>query len=249
MPNKKKKTTISDQSLHSTNSNLKSSVDNEITGESDSSKSNVQKQHIYISDVKFTIADIIQIILVVINIGMLIAFIVTSNQQNKNSLEALKQAEISNSFTRTSISLMDSSMKIDNRAYLVLQKISWGAFEYGKQSYFDVTLKNVGKTPAYSVGSPVLMKVYFNKSFDSIVLPEIKTNPDQTNIIGGGLEEVISVKSNYNPKREITSNDIIFIWGIITYKDIFKNIHYTQFSGSFDYSNRFIPSGNMNTAD
>jgi len=201
---------------------------------------------------KFTIADLIQICLLIANIIMIIAFLIVSKTQSRNTQDALKRADTSNSYTRQSVAIMDSTMKFDNRAYLVVYHQGWGnPQQVDNRMWMHVSVKNDGRTPAYEVRCSNIIWSY---KFRKITNQEIKNlvfDTTQSEIMGSGVICSLGTFVTNCPRPNKGESEVMgeqYLFGIITYKDIFKVIHYTQFCGSL-YNENFTPMGNQNKAD
>jgi hypothetical protein len=199
-----------------------------------------------------------------------IVYIYVSFTQINQTNEAIKSASdaanktdslnrISDSLSVKAINIADSSMKTsakiaemqeyftkkELRAYIGIVDIHFEVFQSGKEIIYDVGFTNTGKTPAYEIMGAGTCKTggtgvydneicYFNepiKGFDK----DIKSN---------GLSGTFIISTKILTTTDSTlikSGEInCFVYGVIFYKDIFREQHRVRFCRYYSTSGDFL---------
>ena len=172
---------------------------------------------------------IIQGVLALVTIGLFLVATYEAKEAEKNT------------------KLVEQNFRIENRAWVGLSSLPKTGTDYGmcRGQSFNITIKNFGKTPADSLR-------HGDTLFFSNGLPKPK-------IIGISKESrvfspnestsfVIPIPKNFSDtliekiKRGKTR---LFVYSIITYKDIYGIVDTTEFIGVYDtiWKNRFNPYG------
>jgi hypothetical protein len=165
-----------------------------------------------------------------------------------------KSLEISESSLRITRERSDSSMKftkIDMRAFLDITAIDPAQFMVGRGLKFQFIATNSGRTPAYNV------EFKASQAVGDIVMYDFGNLEDSINkakiTIGPGLDSPILL---FGGKYNLILSDSLliqsgkhkwYIWGILTYKDIFTENHRVKFC--YEYNpriNGFISLGDCN---
>jgi hypothetical protein len=119
-----------------------------------------------------------------------------SDFADSSTKKSLALAESSNENTRRTVAIMDSSMKIDNRAYLIINRIEPSS-EYVNN--FWIIINNVGKTPAFNVHCSRIM--LSANLFGDNKTPTIIIDTTQSMVIGGNLSGKSLVTSNITESK------------------------------------------------
>jgi hypothetical protein len=213
---------------------------------SDSPKSNSDKKELpeKFSWRKTPIGDRVQIILVIINIGMLIAFICVGADQHTDSIEALKRADTSNTYTRESLQLSKQTSRIELSAYIQIDTVKITQMKEGKNLGFSLTYLNNGKTPAYDVYS-VIGVIPGGKPNINILnkdwLKLQETPPISGYFVGSNASvtqpiiTTIKIKDSTTIPAWKNGSKFLGIYGFIFYKNVFNDSCYTQFSMAYDH--------------
>lgn len=157
----------------------------------------------------------------------------TISQNKKDSLFALYQNRID--------SLRQAAFILENRAYLVIDNVSIKQFKVGEIILVQITIKNVGKTPAYKIteftganyGS--MNKKIFYEGINRVHSKDLF-------ILGAGQEMIHTATSEfstgilYNNDFNQISNGTIgwYLYGEILYRDKFDENHFTRYCLKYD---------------
>lgn len=168
--------------------------------------------------------------------------VIASVQSAQESAKAAQQA----------VKVAEKSMEVGNRAYVVVKAIDTEkGFVAGSSVAFKLTIKNVGKTPAYNISQysriDVLetMPQYSSKDFNV-------TKPVGEAILGAGMSlEIESISEFIIADRHIKGINegkvSLFYNAIVNYSDIFKKNHVLRVGGIYSVKHkRFIGLPNCN---
>jgi hypothetical protein len=152
--------------------------------------------------------------------------------------------------------LFRESVRIENRAYIVITDIAIGKPEVGKVITYTWGYKNVGKTPANNLKMRFFCEEgdYKLPDADRDTLNQLTVNDDGISVGGetpfrqdGVFPRTLTREDSIN----ITTETIwLFCAGEIVYRDIFGNDHKTAFGAAYDWKSNttgFIP--NYNSTD
>jgi hypothetical protein len=170
-------------------------------------------------------------------------------EHDRDSTQAVKDSLYGDSQIKRD-SLNKISIIVNNRAFLIVSNVELSGI-YGDTLFtFNISVKNVGKSPAYEVRT-FKIRMSYGKMF---------TNENEIGQIDSTQSQVIGAGDIYIPPLQTTNERIIGIkkedvqiclLGKVTYKDIFGFLHYTQFCGWVDggLGGNFYPYGNLNKAN
>jgi hypothetical protein len=213
----------------------------------------IKKVMVYKADKKPTIAEWMLIVITFMLFVCNVIIIFTALNQTKSSHLAAQSAADAVGIAQKNVDLVDAAMRIDNRAYIVIEDIGFSSVGVGDISIY-IGVKNCGKTPAYNVGCVNKIKISYTKPFFEEVAQYNVIDTVHSKAIGGNSPDNLDIPSD----KKFMSNwqsigNTIFVFGVITYKDIFGTIHYTQFNGKVVSTNadgfKFKPIGNLNKAN
>jgi hypothetical protein len=165
---------------------------------------------------------------------------------------AYKQVEISNKATNAtleSVEIADSSMRIANRAYLSLSKITPQKIKNFKNITVEVSIINTGQTPAYDIQSWSILAIR-TACLDTVLG---RSTSVQTTIAGKN-ETIYNEKTISTSEAQIEKikNGKLFInfTGTVIYRDIFNQQHFFKYNFIYSVkSEGFIYCPKHNDAD
>lgn len=144
--------------------------------------------------------------------------------------------------------LAEKSLKFSNRPYIII-KINEDYSGGRELDNFEITIKNIGQTPSYKTRIFAEMEI---TKVDSITLTDDNYRRAKEIKLIGVLEKDISNNTvfiitdsleriNRTDIGRINSKEIfVFIYGYITYEDIFKDTHRTEFCFWYNSSPRWF---------
>ena len=194
---------------------------------------------------------------VYINAFMLLAFIVSVYYQGCLTKQSLDKIDTANSYTRQSIDLQIENSKKELRAYLCFDNITNDPPIVGKKYTQGSIILNSGKTPAYNVRARMEYKTgtgVYPKEWSDLVkkqksAPEMGIlGPGQNRGIGIGSDSVFRAKDSIYIYSGILK---LYIYGFVTYKDIFGIDRFTECCLVWDLESRkfLLVYGDYNKAD
>jgi hypothetical protein len=135
------------------------------------------------------------------------------------------------------------SKKISNRPYVVVEDIRYSgmpSLERGNSVdnfEVEVLVKNVGQTPAYNTVIKSTMNIYGS---NFTIAPEFNKESETGKVLVNGSEYYFRV-NNIRPFSIEKINEVndkksfIYVYGIISYSDIFHDYHVTKFCFRMDF--------------
>jgi hypothetical protein len=177
-------------------------------------------------------------------------------QRRMDSVNGIKQDQKDKYYKKSQEerdSLNKLGIKFNNRAYIQVDSISYKIKEFTYSIYYS----NRGKTPAYKVTIISNTKLE-TMGINNIDFKNLKksSKADSTTYYLGAEQPLFTIYSFKNKLLNFNFNDIDnqrkswYIWGIISYKDIFGDYHKTKFCSEFDIVyKRFKFAGDCNETD
>jgi len=178
----------------------------------------------------------IQIILVLTNIIMVIAFIVFGWIQSVQTKKAFKETFKSNvsneNHIRNDSIFRGRNTKIDLRPYVGISRFDINKI-FKDSILVNVQIINTGKTPAYNISH--IENIIVKMDIDSTIIKDIRNHKHvNSGFIGAGQRMIItfpiqSYKFDNITKYQIFTGKIpVYIIVHIIYNDIFNEYHFTQ---------------------
>jgi hypothetical protein len=182
----------------------------------------------------------------------------TLNEARKsaNAAEAqAKSSEASVGAAWESVQVSHRSLEFSNKAYITVQGANYGTLTLGGRVVSAITFVNAGNTPAYDV----LIETYID--LRDKPLPDKMPRP---NIASGGFSKsIVPPKGTFDispamkgaidqSQLDALNNETksVYVWGMITYKDIFKQSRWLKFCGTNQLkTDKIIPCSNNNDAN
>ncbi len=142
---------------------------------------------------------------------------------------AFRQVEIG----RESLAEARESFRVDERAWVGIGEPIKTPFKLGSQPYFGFFIVNTGKTPALNVWHVIKAKSYPKGEPFKPVYDPFSKNPSLTPMFPGAKHSTITTTTHPIYQTDLdhlgSGSDILYVYGIITYMDIFKVRHETHF--------------------
>jgi len=157
-------------------------------------------------------------------------------------------------FSYEQVSVTREAMNITNKAYITIIKIEQDTPTASDMSEFHSILQfvNTGQTPAYNVNISLEIKIASDE-FNLTPIDKIKSFKKAQVF---GKNNTIPFYPEFDKINKIDSENIlaqksfIFIYGKVTYEDIFKEHRFLNFRLCFDITNSdFVFSENGNSAN
>ncbi|MBI5214279.1 MAG: hypothetical protein HY960_00840 [Ignavibacteriae bacterium] len=167
----------------------------------------------------------------------------------------IKQVNFSILFAEKTIALADSSMKLDHRPWVIFQKIIPDSYNIDSMSEGSVWIDNYGKTPAIDLD--LVVGMFYDSVFEITRLPldgEDNVSFKSKAIIPPSRPSQIvcndfSFLSPERRKKILQKKGWLFVYGVITYTDVFKGHDTTVFCQVYDVDSRsFVFFKKFNTA-
>ena len=143
---------------------------------------------------------------------------------------------------------MKKQTQLAERAWVFNKELATTKFEggihgrcikKGEKSTFEVIVKNIGKTPAYVTNVRTYLRIIKTGEKPDLAKEAIISStknpfimfPETTRTTGDDLTEIFT-KERFEAieSRQLT----LYIMGVISYKDIFGQLHWTEFCESLD---------------
>ena len=140
-----------------------------------------------------------------------------------------------------------SSFELENRAYIYVQTI-FPSDIY--EPFFKIKFKNFGKTPAKEI-KLTQIEILTNKKL-SLEQPLKQIDSSEIALLISEQERSIRIPANKTYYSIAEQQGKVFIVGKIIYKDVFDEIHSTQYAGWLRAhgENQFMNfTGNLNESD
>jgi len=176
-----------------------------------------------------------------------------------------QNVDSSNVYTRRSIEIAESSLKVnrfsadtikkftkmDLRAFIGFAGVDSLIMNIGEPLRIDIKFKNIGKTPAYNVreaGYRVFRKGEPNQ-FD---IDTLKKTFQKCSPIHPGMEPIFTVESIWSPTQKNIADIMdgswnLYVFKLINYNDVFGDKHFTMVCLKyFPEVRTFIPFPNYN---
>jgi hypothetical protein len=167
-----------------------------------------------------------------------------THQISKDSADAI------NDYVRDSLnqkaqirrdSIAANVARFETRAYVSIKSIHIDTIKVGSPIYISVEIENVGKTPAFKsrffpcMESPENPKGAWAPDFDDVprgIMPE--------QLIFPGIPRIIATNSIHAQSKAGIDDVLLgrrqfFVYGKITYDDIWGQSHFTKFCSIYDY--------------
>lgn len=143
---------------------------------------------------------------------------------------------------------MREQISRDQRAWVFNKDIATDKFgkgehgrciKEGEKSTFEVILKNIGKTPAHVTNVKTYLRIIKTGEKPDLAKDAIISStknpfimfPETTRTTGDNLTEIFTKERlEAIESRQVT----LYILGVISYKDIFGQLHWTEFCESLD---------------
>ncbi len=173
----------------------------------------------------------------------------------KNLEFAIKNADSSDSNNKQSIAIAESSLilvkrnneasntisKLGIRPYLMVQKVKLFQFIIGKKIEFEIHLSNTGNTPAQNIHSVYLMKIggtgvyesEFKKLYNESGFGSYVVSSTENGIVINQVCKFERILKEEVSVNILNGNLKFFIYGFITYTDLFKDSHTTYMCYEF----------------
>jgi len=132
-------------------------------------------------------------------------------------------------------SAYERATKTENRPYLVVSHVGMNGLDSIKPITINISIKNVGKTPARLVHAS-LVNLFIGKFPDSNIPEPIFLDTADFAVIGATMTGEITthcnaILSGRDFLSVIYNNRKLFFCGRVVYTDIFKESHYVDFGG------------------
>ncbi|MGA3287511.1 MAG: hypothetical protein ABSD46_08790 [Bacteroidota bacterium] len=227
----------------------------------------IPKETLFVEEGRFEKVRIaLEIIVTIVGLGTLWWFIQSSATQHADSVNALKLAKESSDSsdiaTKKSIALAESSFvatkkslqlaqrnfQIENRPYVGIKNITIDSLEVGKKYVIKIFYQNFGKIPAQNliitgIGEPHTIREYNIFKYDTTIGSIAVVPPSEilfaTLVSDGKLtnEEIDNFRRG---------NWYLYVYGMITYSDVFNGKDTTTFCFMLDYSSKMFYAGRYN---
>ena len=184
-------------------------------------------------------------------------------KENLVSYIAIAIAALTAFYTYGQVSIAEKSMKISNRPYVIATKPKINQLYFSDDNTdlaFTQSFSNLGQTPAYETviySKVVLADKNFNPGDHSLQNVVRVIDHDSTQIVLGNNQNT-SILHEYEgeiftfeemKKTEERAELFIYIYGTITYTDIFEDSHKTEFCYKLNFKKRtFETHNNFNKA-
>jgi hypothetical protein len=147
----------------------------------------------------------------------------------KLTADSLELARQSLKLTVDSLELARQSHELDARAWLIVKSIKLVQLSTAKIVSADVVIQNSGKTPLTLIGIDTRIQV---ASTFPRVLPGGRTTSVAS--VGAGHDHFLRMQTDGPISAEGIENiaqrrTTIWLWGILTYQDVFKKTRHTKF--------------------
>ena len=155
------------------------------------------------------------------------------SESQKSSREESERAERTTKAMEKNIEIAEMSARVSNRAYISFKDVTKQILQVGKQASVDIKYVNVGKTPAYNISIIHGVKIGGSGFFDNEI-ENIKTTKITNQTLGASLDGNTTAGSgemiNYeNFTKIMNGQKSWFVYGNITYNDIFGGSHFTRY--------------------
>ncbi len=176
----------------------------------------------------------------------------TAHASDSSNQKSLTIAMGSLDATRESNVLTEKIAKMDLRAYISVIDMSFEKIKVGEKLCSNMNLKNVGKTPAYKIKVDIGFKIGGTGVYDIEMQNLIRSHEEH--ILTSGVIMNISGETDYmwikdDSTKVINGGKPCFIYGKITYFDIFKVEHHTNFCFSYTVPRGFTVYNKYNDGD